>query len=239
MNKSIKASSLSVNASTAIATELSETGFVYLEGLPEDLDLLAFLGEFGEIVPQYNNRRIWDIKPVPGQFEAPTSVGKAGITMHTELYEKKGWPPTHVAMLCRQPAATGGIFYLLDGYRLLKEIDSELRSALENTPVVFSTEESVETVTEPQKAVKRILQRHPNGRLVIQYDGVFVRPTDDHDLNRFADLVDQWEARGAFQVRQTKNSLLLWDNFRFLHARSSFGDSRRWLQRVCLASDII
>jgi hypothetical protein len=80
-----------------------------------------------------------------------------------------------------------------------------------------------------------ILESHA-GRLVMRYSNQDIVRVDDGLLPRYIDGGRQFFEAGKLPIRIARNAVLIWDNWRMMHARSGFSDRGRHLRRVLLAA---
>jgi hypothetical protein len=215
---------------------LASRGFCYITDLPIPFPLVDVLSALGPLYPQYDGKVVWDVRSRPGLEGAPTSVGAAAITLHTEFYERPGQPPRYVALFCRTQSQEGGILHLVDGYSILQHTPKHVLTLLRTYSVPFASETSLCEVAHGESSSKEVITIAPDGRTIIQYDSPILRLTDQGLLHTFADAVDDLDNWKVYCVKQEPQSLMIWDNHRLLHGRSGFDSTERWLERVCIAT---
>jgi alpha-ketoglutarate-dependent taurine dioxygenase len=218
-----------------IRGNLASPGYAHVAGLPEDLDYPAELARLGPLVPQYGGVLVRDVKPDPQVSNTVvSSANMAELTPHTEWYEFPGPPPRYVALWCVHPAdGPGGETTLADGYRLLDNYTIQERERL-----ILDIRRWHSRPTLAREGVHEVAH-HPiievHGRQVLLRFSTLDMDTDD-ELSR------RWVTHGRAFFEATKTAikierggLLVWDNWRMLHARNAFTDPRRHLRRVLIA----
>jgi alpha-ketoglutarate-dependent taurine dioxygenase len=156
---------------------------------------------------------------------------------HTEGYESIELPPRYVALWCVHPAeGPGGETTLADGYALLATFSYAERVSLARPEFVFRTGAGLARQGHQFTATSPVLADH-DGTPVLRF-------SHQELVTEGNDLAGAWVSRGeAFfdrhhaAVKIGRGDLLIWDNWRMLHARNAFTDPRRHLRRVLLAAD--
>lgn len=219
-----------------IRGKLASTGYAYVGGLVGDFDYTGVLARLGPLVPQYGGARVRDVKPDPAvSNKVVSSANMAELTPHTEWYEFPGLSPRYVALWCVRPAeGPGGETTLADGYGLLDGYSLAEREQLtigmrqwRSRPIL--AREGVQEV-----AYHPIVEVH--GQTVLLRFSTLDMLADD-------DLSQRWisDGRAYFEANRTpikidRGGLLVWDNWRMLHARNAFTDPRRHLRRALIAN---
>jgi alpha-ketoglutarate-dependent taurine dioxygenase len=80
-----------------------------------------------------------------------------------------------------------------------------------------------------------ILECHDDG-LVMRYSNQDIVRVDDGLLPRYVDGGRQFFEANKRAVRIERNAVLIWDNWRMMHARNGFRDRNRHLRRVLIAA---
>lgn len=218
-----------------IRAQLDHTGYAYLPTIPSGTDYLRELSRLGPPVPQYGGVLVRDVKPDPSiGNDVVSAANTAELTPHTEWYEFPGLPPRYVALWCVQPASgTGGETTLADGYALLDQFTPVERAQLAARARAWRSRPTLAREGVDQAVRQPILEAHA-GRTVIRFSMLDLQPDDD--------LTERYVATGRefFETTRTaikiaRGAVLIWDNWRMLHARTAFTDPRRHLRRVLIA----
>ena len=232
--------------------ELSARGWTVLTADELADDVAGTLQQFGPIIPQFNGQTAFAITRKPGYEDLPYSQSMNGIGPHTEapVYAP---PPRYLALHCHQQATCGGGHTgLVDGYRflaLLERTEPQLHQWLVETPVEFvATAKPGEAA---QRRVKEyILTPTPDGDIFRfsynQFHYGDVNPSKENlqqslvanstsPLARFAVLGEAYFLEHNTPVLIPNGCLLIWDNWRMIHARSRYTDPARNLTRYWLA----
>jgi alpha-ketoglutarate-dependent taurine dioxygenase len=227
----------SLSAAREVARKhLKDHGYIYLFNVPADFDHLGFLEVFGEFMPQYDGQLVWDLRPEPDMDDVYHSRNTRSLVPHTEAYEYPGLPPRYLALWCVRPAqGPGGETTLADGYAWLRTFSSEEREIMRTRRYEWTTSEGL-----IRRGVKWA-NRHPalevrDGAYVLRYSANNVNVEDDGFLPAFLRSGAEFFERSCVGVRIEQNCLLLWDNWRMLHSRTSFTDRGRHLRRVLIAA---
>ncbi|MHC8304359.1 TauD/TfdA family dioxygenase [Pseudomonas sp. PB3P13] len=232
--------------------ELAARGWAVLT--PDEFadDVVGTLQEFGQIIPQFNGQIAFAITRKPGYEALPYSQSMNGIGPHTEA-PVYGPPPRYLALHCHQQATCGGGHTgLVDGYRFLaflQRTEPALREWIDDTPVEF-----VATAKPGEAAQRRvreyILTPTENGDIFRfsynQFHYGDVNPSEadlqqsqvedsSSPLARFAKLGEDYFVQHNTPVLIPDGCLLIWDNWRMIHARSRYTDPARHLTRYWLA----
>jgi len=215
---------------------LARTGYVYLTGLPDTFDYLGQLTRMGDPVPQYDGEIVRDIRHDPAlPTGAYSALSMQRLTPHTEWYEFPGIPPRYVALWCVRPArGAGGETTLADGYRFLRDFSTADIAILRRRVYEWYGPPSAPGGS-PSVVRHPILEDHPDG-LIMRYSNQFLQRTEDGIVSRYIDSGERFFADRHFDIAIDHNSVLLWDNWRMIHARNSFSDPRRHLRRLLLAA---
>lgn len=226
--------------------ELIEHGWTLIQPQQLKVDVPTALEMFGSVMPQFGGQHTFEITFKPGFDDLPYSQSKNGIGPHTEapVYDP---PPRYLALHChRQAACGGGHTSLADGYAFLKSLPADLRQWIEHHKVEFG---ATSTPGEPGK--------HTLNALLLEAGNVFrfsfnqfhygdVNPSkealqrsrvaqSETPLARIAKLGEQYFVDHSTPVLIPDGCVLLWDNWRLMHARSEFKDPSRHLTRYWLA----
>jgi hypothetical protein len=232
--------------------ELSARGWTVLTADEFADDVVGTLQEFGTIIPQFNGQTAFAITRKPGYEDLPYSQSMNRIGPHTEA-PVYGPPPRYLALHCHHQATCGGGHTgLVDGYQLLallERTEPQLHNWLAETPVEFvATAKPGEAA---QRRVKEyILTPTEDGDIFRfsynQFHYGDVNPSKEDlrqslvansssPLARFAVLGEAYFIEHSTPVLIPDGSLLIWDNWRMIHARSRYTDPARNLTRYWLA----
>ncbi len=162
---------------------------------------------------------------------------------HTSGYSYGEHYPDFVVLLCQWQSPVGGESILVDGLALLDQMSSDplgsgLLERLRTTPV---------DQTDPgmRPLVRPIVAATDRGRLaLVTANAQHVRPHGDSarpDADQ--EMIDQWRSiidKAADQIPKVKvnnGEALIIDNYRVLHGREPYEDTRRLMWRVWLWTD--
>lgn len=220
----------------AIRGLLENEGYAYLIDIPDDFPYLEELSKFGKPIPHYENELVKDIKP-DSQIDAEISaLTMKKLPPHTEWHESPGIPPRYVALWCiRASSGEGGETTLADGYRFLKEFSTQDQKLMRERQYEWCGV-SNNSGGPPSAGMRHpILEPHPDG-LIMRYSSQFLQRADGDDLvSRYIDGGLSFFAAERLPIPISRNSVLLWDNWRMMHARNAFNDPERHLRRILIA----
>jgi alpha-ketoglutarate-dependent taurine dioxygenase len=217
-----------------IRRHLGESGFVYVDGVPDGFDHVELLGQLGRFVPQYDGREVWDLVAEPGMDDVYHSRNRRALVPHTEAYEYPGLPPRYLALWCVRPAGgTGGETTLADGWQWLASLDDSVLQALRARRYRWHSSEGLARQGVRVESVHPVLAS-VGGETVLRYS--YNNVVADDLLRGVLESGKAFFDREHTAVRIERNALLIWDNWRMLHSRTAFDDPRRHLRRVLVAA---
>ncbi|MFI6055266.1 TauD/TfdA family dioxygenase [Streptomyces violascens] len=228
--------------------ELLDQGYTLLEGITTDEEAAEALRDLGTLVPQYDGQLRYQVKAAPGFEDRRYSKSTNTILVHTEA---PGWnpPPRYLALHCRVQATCGsGHTELADAYAFTASLSRAEREAVHAESIDWVGHNTGGTGT---AGVRRpVVERTPQGRDIVRFSynlltaGHYDPPVDAEvpaEELPLGALGAELAVRAETFFRENKvsvlipeNSILVWDNQRMLHARSSYTDTRRHLTRYWL-----
>lgn len=216
--------------------DLAGSGFAYLEpSAPVDFE--SELETLGPLLPQYNGMTVRDIKPDPSVSDDHYSpVNSAALTPHTEWYEFPGLPPRYVALWCvHQAAGAGGETTLADGHDMIARFPATEREQLyrrryewRSHDTLSREDEHTATTTHP------LVEDHPGGPIV-RFSTEDLQTTDELSETYIGAGLEYFK-RHHTAVAIAPGAVLVWDNWRMLHARNAFTDPHRHLRRALIGT---
>lgn len=218
---------------------LARDGYAYVRQVPEGFDHVGQLSRIGAPIPQFDGVVVRDVRPEPTVDNSVYSASNTRELMpHTEWFEYPGNPPRYVALWCvRQTEGPGGETTLADAYAFVDRLGPDERRRLESAVYPWTPSPVLKRLGISFQADHPLLETS-GGDLIVRF------PCDDR-CERFDTLMDGYLTRGRkfFQdhelaVRIEERALLVWDNWRMMHARNAFHDDVRHLRRVLLAEHV-
>jgi hypothetical protein len=218
-----------------IRQALTEHGHAHITGLPDTFDYPAALTAFGPLIPQYSGELVRDIRPQP-EFDGMISALNTGkVWPHTEWYEFPDLPPRYLALWCIHPAdGPGGETTLVDGHRLLGEFTPADLDRLRQPVYQFGASASLARIGVQEQACHELVTED-RGTTIVRFSTLDLIPDNE--------LVTRWIVTGVAihaahhtPIKIKPGELLIWDNWRILHARNAFTDRRRHLRRALIGS---
>lgn len=215
-------------------------GCLLLKALPADFDYLHFLNKIGLLMPQYHGKITWDIKVNKHIADAKCSLGSVEVTPHTEYYEGESFPPNYLALWCVNPASCGGgKIAFADGYNFLSRLHPEERQYLYQAKYLYKSENGLMRLGINTSAYHCILTHSLSSKDVFRFNTTGMEDGDLNFLFSFRKKFLSFYQEKHFEFLQPKHSLLIWDNFRMVHGRSSsFLDINRHLIRVWIGETL-
>ncbi len=219
---------------------LRSRGWALIEGVPSREECESALGGLGELRVQYGGSIRHEVLFRPGFDDLQYSQSANAITPHTEAPGQQP-PPRYLALHChRQARCGGGRTMLADAYALIDSLPQDLRAEAERRPVRFDL-----AAGDSAALAAPVLSMAVDGTRIVRFshnvmrDGKLEGPArtgDDFEgVDAFyAELcrlgVEHVRSRGS-HVLVPDGGLLIFDNWRMLHARESFEDRSRHLTR--------
>ncbi|MBX9399489.1 TauD/TfdA family dioxygenase [Streptomyces sp. TRM72054] len=225
-----------------------EQGYTLLNDVTTDEQAAAALSDFGSLIPQYDGELRYQVTSAPGFEDRRYSKSTNTILVHTEA---PGWnpPPRYLALHCRVQAQCGsGHTELADGYAFVASLGESERRAMHDECIDWVGHNTSGTGT---AGVRRpAVERTTEGRDIVRFSYNLLTaghydppvdadvPADELPLGRhgrdLAVRAEEFFRAHKVSVLIPENSILVWDNQRMLHARSSYTDARRHLTRYWL-----
>jgi len=224
-----------VEAATAL---LDEHGYVQFVNVPDGFDYVRFCRRFGAFVPNYGGPVVGDVRPEPGMEDVYHSGNHQPLTPHTEGYDFKKLPPRLIALWCVSPASgDGGETTIADTRPWVEELDEQSRRHLLETTFEWKTTEGVQRQGLDLRTEHPVLEDSDDGRRIVRFScNNLIHGDDEIALGLQANWQDRYADESVW-VRYSQNDILLWDNWRVLHARNAFVDSSRHLRRLQIRSE--
>jgi len=214
---------------------MNEHGYVVLCNVPDRFDYVRFCRDLSTFVPNYTGAVVGDVRPEPGMDDVYHSGNTRPLTPHSEGYDFLGTPPHYIALWCVTPAGgEGGETTICDTSPWVKSLTADQRRHYLETPYRWKTTEGVQRMGLDLKTEHPILEERGDDMIVRFSCNNLIRDDDDPA----ALLQKDWHARFDNEhvaVHYQKNDMLVWNNWRLLHARNAFSDRSRHLRRIQLA----
>lgn len=235
----VEGPSLDVPLGPRIVSALAQSGILVVRGFGLDTEaLIQTLEHEGLSVIETHFGRIEDLRTDNTTNQNTDQLGytDSAIQLHTDqpFLDR---PPRYQLLHCQQPAASGGANFVVDALaaaHYLAELDRPAFDLLRTVPVTFHRKQrSFERVL-----VSPILDFDAPGGFRIRYSYFTLaphrRPFPEMEAwyrayNRFARLVR--DERHQYRFLLQAGDLLIYDNWRMIHARTSFTGAR-WVRGV-------
>lgn len=207
---------------------LQQQRYLHLQQLPDSFEHLAFVQQFGTLIPhQYNGEYVFSIRVDPTIGEKYPAFTTREVEPHTEGYEYEGTPLHYQALWCvTPPQCGGGQTTLADGYALMQSLSPQQQDYLTQQQFTF--------VTPSGKQVTHPLYDERRQQPIVRFNASSLQPHADGELQQIIQDFLTFFARKQIGITWGKNDLLIWDNWRMLHSRTQYRDPDRHLKRVYL-----
>jgi len=220
----------------SFAALLDEHGYVYMDGVPDDFDHVAFLHTYGPLMPQYDGELIWSIKAEERFDNLYHSLNTKPLRPHTECYEFNDLPPKYLALWCLVPPAdSGGQTTLADLYSFLDTLTEEERVTLASREYDFVSSAGVQDMELGRTARHTLVEKRDGRPDVMRFSYNCVVTGDDPFILDIRERVISFFDENFVAVDFETNALLIWNNHRVVHSRTGYTDRNRHLRRVWLA----
>ena len=150
------------------------------------------------------------------------------LPLHSDGFAYGDQPPDSLVLVCVTVGDSGGESVLVDGERLLADLDADLRVFLTTVPV---------DVSQPgmRPAVSPVVLTLADGRRIVRWHPFLRAALDSADPEADRRMIERWDAAvETARVAATRYALepgdaLVVDNFRMLHSRDPYmGDRFLW-----------
>ncbi|AHH97813.1 TauD/TfdA family dioxygenase [Kutzneria albida] len=223
---------------------LDEHGYALIKDVGGQESAAGLLREIGELIPQYHGTLTHEVTYRPGNEGRSYSQSVNTILAHTEA---PGWDPSpaYLALFCHQQARCGGGHTdLLDVESLLPRLDPDQLALLTEAELDFPG-------TGPRPVRTPMLRTDPEGKRLLRFSfnlltsGDYDPPLDSAPAEErlplgaagreLAHFVSDCFQENRTSILIPDDALLIWDNQRMLHARSSYVDQGRHLTRFWIS----
>jgi alpha-ketoglutarate-dependent taurine dioxygenase len=223
----------------ALLDTLDETGLLVVRGFGLDTEaIIEILRREGLAVIETHFGRIEDLRTDNTTNSNTDQLGytDSAIQLHTDqpFLDR---PPRYQLLHCQRPAEQGGDNFVVDAFAAahhLADVDQAAFDLLRKVPVKFHRkQQAFERVV-----VSPIFDFNVPGGFRIRYSYFTLAPHQRpfaemeawyRAYNRFAKLVR--DERHQYRFRLEAGDFLIYDNWRMLHARTSFTGAR-WVRGV-------
>ncbi|WP_317698720.1 TauD/TfdA family dioxygenase [Aeromicrobium sp. REDSEA-S32_B7] len=212
---------------------LDEHGYVQLVNVPDDFHYVDFASKFGDFVPNYGGPVVGDVRPEPGMEDVYHAGNTRPLTPHTEGYDFTTPPPRYLMLWCVTPASgEGGETTIGDTKPWIEALDDSDREHLYSTVFHWKTTDGIARKGLDLHTEHPVLEDMGAPTPTVRFSCNNLLHEDDDVAVR---LQAEWQRRYADEavwIRYHRNDVLLWDNWRVLHARNAFSDPQRHLRRL-------
>lgn len=228
---------------------LDRDGYVVIENVGSTEKTEELLTRLGGIIPQYDGQKSHEIRVTAGFEGMLHSKTSKEIFVHTEA---PGWDPVpkYLALYCHaQARCGGGHTTICDGREFLADLNDRERELMCDVEIDFPGAYGKQGKDGEAKWTvrKSMVSQDEQGREVIRFSYTHLTFADyTPDLGRdvpvdslplgeegkaLAEHGNKFFEDKHLPVLIPEHGLLIWDNRRMFHGRSSYTDARRHLTR--------
>ena len=229
--------------------QLATRGWTLVQDVHGD-EVEELLTQIGKISPQFDGKTTYQVKASDKYKEFRYTQSQNPIGPHTDgpVYSP---PPRYLALHCKvQTRCGGGHTLLADGRQLLQRLSEAERIAATSKPINFRARLDPGSSDERLDGSFPMVSQDSDGEQIIRFsdnlffygdlnahvDKDFDPKADDYDpdLKALAIRASAFFEQAAERMLIPENAVLIWDNYRMLHAREAYQDSKRELTRFWL-----
>ncbi|MEU8779824.1 TauD/TfdA family dioxygenase [Streptomyces sp. NPDC048606] len=227
--------------------ELSERGYALTRPLSGPDEAAALASSLGTLVPQSTGELTYDIQAHPGFEKVRDTRSAHALRPHTEAPGQHP-PPRYLALHCRvQATCGGGQTMLADARAFVAGMDERTRRFAHEREMYWPSYVEDAGVKGHHKPLVERTERGTINRLscTLLRTGDYSEGLEERAGRQEPPLGDEGVAfaRQALDffrdhkvsVLIPEDAMLIWDNHRMFHSRSSFTDTRRRLTRYWIA----
>ena len=220
---------------------LAKNGYLHIQSCPNDW--INFIQEItlSTIMPQDEGELIYDVKSTPGYEKFSNGKSQNFLRPHTEASYRDS-PPQYIVLRCLQPAnCGGGHTSFVDGYSFLLNLTEEVKNKLMNDRYKFMSNQGTYKIYAPilkfSQSKPPILRFNYNALIYGEHSPYILKKEYEQEsfLSYICQEVKHFFCDNKISIRLEKKELLIIDNYRMFHARSSFLDPNRHLQNVWIS----
>jgi alpha-ketoglutarate-dependent taurine dioxygenase len=217
---------------------VDEHGYVLMTNVPDAFDPVGFCRRLGPFVPNYNGAVVGDVRPEPGMDDVYHAGNTRPLTPHSEGYDFEVLPPRYIALWCVHPAeGDGGETTLADTRPWVDDLPVDERERLAKQEYDWKTTDGVRRLGLDLNTRHPVLAEFADTTVVRFSCNNLLRDDDDPVVALQGEWQDRY-LREHVAVPYRRNDMLVWDNWRLLHARNAFSDRRRHLRRIQIGVDL-
>lgn len=210
-------------------------GYVVMRNVPESFDPVAFCKGLGDFVPQYTGVLVGDVTPEPGMEEFYHAGNTKPLYPHSEGYDFEGLPPRYLALWCETPnTGAGGETTLADARQWAASLDKDDYAYLRERVFEWQTTDAMRHLGLDLHPRHPVVDEHPDGTIVRYSFNNLIQEDDERIGPLLAGAKEHFE-REHVAIQYERRDMLVFDNWRMLHARNAFTDTGRHLRRIQIA----
>ena len=229
--------------------QLAAQGWTLVRDVHGD-EVEELLTQVGKISPQFDGKTTYQVKASEKYKEFRYTQSQNPIGPHTDgpVYSP---PPRYLALHCKvQSRCGGGHTLLADGRQLLQRLSEQERRVATSKSINFRAMLDPGSSNERLDGSFPMVSQDGDGEQVIRFshnlffygdlnahvDKDFDPTANNYDLDlkALAMTASAFFDEAAERILIPENALLIWDNYRMLHAREAYRDPKRELTRFWL-----
>jgi hypothetical protein len=224
---------IAADSITGARRQLADRGWTiihgagFTDGVNVDHDAVRRIAcHFGIPSSRDGGRDVWPIRPLTSDAAETFSQRSGEALLHTDA-AYRSVPEPRFGLFCIRPADDGGLSRLLTATDAIRDLHGDLADELRRSqwrwlpPRVFGGQPD-----EPRPVLR------PDGRIRWRYDNLALAAEQRPPAAAFAEHIDTHPR--LIQLPLPTDSVLVCDNERVLHGRTTFTDRSRYLLRVRL-----
>jgi alpha-ketoglutarate-dependent taurine dioxygenase len=202
-------------------------GAGFTDGVDVDLDTVRRIACHFGIPSSRDGGDVWPVRPLTSDTAETFSQRSGEALLHTDA-AYRSVPEPRFGLFCVRPADDGGLSRLLTATDAIRDLDGDLADELRRSqwrwlpPRVFGGQ------PDGPRAVLR-----SDGAIRWRYDNLALTAEQRSLAAAFAEHIDTHPR--LVQLPLPADSVLVCDNERVLHGRTTFTDRARYLLRVRMA----
>jgi alpha-ketoglutarate-dependent taurine dioxygenase len=226
---------------------LKQNHYIYVDNDDPDFDWIKFCKSVTgyELIPQYGNE-IFEVKWIPEFMNFSDARGAKPVLPHTEASDYPN-PPKYMALWGKKPANCGGgmttFAYVKE---FLKTLTEEEKTKLTETTHYFGATNGVHA-NRTNGAIHPLLSFDDDNKPIFRFSYNYIKYGDyspdpdnlkpftpDSFLGEISDRFIEFYEQNHIAIKIKQHSFLLWDNQCLAHARTTYSDPTRELNRIFL-----
>jgi len=184
-----------------------------------------FINTHLEVIPQHDGNKTFDVSPEGSLAKIYRSRSKEGVPPHTDGHDLEK-PPRLFLLLCCQPTRCGGgLTQISDGHQIMDHLNEKHYLTATTKEFSFSSNPSKQVMN--SDGFNDVVFSPTDNQ--VRYSFNYLKSQDESGL---VDEIRTLHEAMSMSVALEANDLLICDNYRIIHSRTSFEDDTRALVRA-------